>query len=245
MTVRDDIRILGTGIVVLVTGTAALVELRPPADVAGLLLRLWWATVLAGTFWMAKGRDWLDIEWPARPEFRTVVSALAVYAVLLGVLSVGVALVDPGAEPASHEVFEPPEGEDTPEASPEDRTGADVGDGGSSESSGVNEPVLLATLAVAAPLLEELVFRNGLQKSIQRRTNAPVAIIATSVAFSVLHLSSYGGFAVGLGALAVPLVVIFGGSVIIGIAYWRTENLLVPISIHAVINGAAFLGQLL
>ncbi|MCE3260984.1 MAG: family intrarane metalloprotease [Pseudoduganella sp.] len=69
-------------------------------------------------------------------------------------------------------------------------------------------------LLVLAPLLEEWVVRAGLHAWLLPRAGAPLAILASAVAFSALHLHQ--------GVLAAALV--FGPGVAFGLAYQRWRD---------------------
>lgn len=98
--------------------------------------------------------------------------------------------------------------------------------------------VFFVWVAGVGPLVEEIVFRNGIQKLLTYRIGPILAILATSFAFAALHVPAYGGLAAGI-SLAVPLATIFAGSVIFGTLYWRTGTVLVPALAHGLFNGLA------
>lgn len=101
--------------------------------------------------------------------------------------------------------------------------------------------VLFAWVAGVGPFLEELVFRNGIQKLLAYRIRPAAAIAITSGAFALLHVPSYGGFGAPLVALALPVGVVFTGSAVFGVLYWRTENVAVPTLAHMGFNAAVLL----
>lgn len=96
--------------------------------------------------------------------------------------------------------------------------------------------LLFGWVAGVGPIMEEFVFRNGIQKLLTYRTGAPVAILLTSAGFAALHVPSYGGLAAGVG-LAVPVATIFTGSAVFGALYWRTGTVVVPMAAHMLYNG--------
>ena len=99
--------------------------------------------------------------------------------------------------------------------------------------------VLIAlSLTIISVIGEELLFRNGLQKHLAERFPAWSAIIGTSLVFAIGHLTAYAGIA-GFD-VAASLAVVFVLSVIIGVTYERTENLIVPIAIHWIYNLVAY-----
>lgn len=92
----------------------------------------------------------------------------------------------------------------------------------------------LAMLLVLAPLLEETVFRAGLQEALLRRWHAlpHAANAVTAAAFGVAHAivrSDAAAFGVALPAL------------LIGAVYQRTGRLRLCVALHAAMN-AAWLG---
>lgn len=104
---------------------------------------------------------------------------------------------------------------------------------------------LFLSAAVIAPIMEEFVFRNGLQKLLALRVGDIGAILVTSTLFASLHVPAYGGLGVGLASLALPLSVVFTGSVVFGTLYWRTRNVVVPMLSHGLFNGFALVFTLL
>lgn len=88
-------------------------------------------------------------------------------------------------------------------------------------------PVILIAI-VGAPLVEEMVFRAGVQSAILSAINNRwAAIVLTSLVFASIHLSAVPVY--GL----MPLFVL---SVAMGLAYERTGRLGVPILMHAIFN---------
>lgn len=91
----------------------------------------------------------------------------------------------------------------------------------------------VAVLLVIAPLLEEAVFRAGLQEALLRQLRRPLAAnLVTALVFGVAHAALRGepaAFAVALPA------------VLIGAIYARTRRLAPCALLHAALN-AAWLG---
>jgi len=85
---------------------------------------------------------------------------------------------------------------------------------------------------IAAPLLEEFVFRGLLFRSIADRSGFWVGAIVSAVAFGAFHLLTPGD---GLDVLALGITHVGTG---LGLAwiYWRRKNLLASIGGHAVFN---------
>jgi membrane protease YdiL (CAAX protease family) len=88
-----------------------------------------------------------------------------------------------------------------------------------------------AALAVlAAPVLEELVYRGFLQSMILRLTGIPgLAVVLTSAVFTWMHWKVVGGIWPPL----VPLAVL---SLAMGIAFERSKRIGVPIVMHVLFN---------
>jgi uncharacterized protein len=87
----------------------------------------------------------------------------------------------------------------------------------------------LALLALLlAPLLEEIFFRGILYPAIKQAGFPRLALWGVSVAFACVHFN-VGTF--------IPLLVL---AILLTILYERTDNLLAPISAHALFNGLNF-----
>lgn len=85
---------------------------------------------------------------------------------------------------------------------------------------------------VAAPVLEEFVFRGLLFRSIADRRGFWPGAIVSAVAFGAFHLLTPGD---GLDVLALGIIHVGTGLGLAGI-YWRRRNLLAPIAGHAAFN---------
>lgn len=99
------------------------------------------------------------------------------------------------------------------------------------------DPTFLLVLAVLSVLLiaptEELLFRGAIQGRLRQCFGAVPAVVGASFLFGSLHLANYIGEILPVIAAAL-LVVVIGG--ILGTLYERTENLAVPIIVHAIYN---------
>lgn len=159
--------------------------------------------------------DYLDLAWPTKRDAMVVVAAFAIYLAAVPLLDAAVGLVsDVGA--AQHAT--------AAEATP-----------------GVPAMQWLAMVASAWLLVvfEEYTFRNLLQKTLYVWMHPTWAILATSMVFAALHIPAYGGLAQSPLALVTPLGTVFVGSLILGTAYWRTQNLTVSVAVHGAINTLA------
>ena len=87
--------------------------------------------------------------------------------------------------------------------------------------------LLVALLAVGAPLVEELFFRGLLMRSLQTRMPTAPAILVSSILFALAHfeLAELAGLA------------LFG--VVLGVLAWWTGRLGPSISAHMAFNAAA------
>ncbi|WP_436901627.1 CPBP family intramembrane glutamic endopeptidase [Halovenus halobia] len=89
--------------------------------------------------------------------------------------------------------------------------------------------------------VEELLYRNVIQKYLTERFSVPVAIAAASAIFSLAHVPAY--ISSGLTALSVTLTLLFAIACLWGWVYHRTESLLVVSAIHGLYN-AVLIGAL-
>ena len=84
---------------------------------------------------------------------------------------------------------------------------------------------LFGTTAVLAPILEETVFRGFLLPSLSKVMPTPFAVLASAVAFGLVHLSPRD----------TPQLTALG--ILLGFSYVRSKNLLTPMMIHGAWNG--------
>ena len=87
---------------------------------------------------------------------------------------------------------------------------------------------------------EELVFRGGLQGSLRRAWGPGPAIVLASAGFGAVHLPALIG---GQQGAIVYIVVAATLGLVLGAAYERTENLLVPAGAHGLYNATLFAVQ--
>ena len=85
--------------------------------------------------------------------------------------------------------------------------------------------VFVAAVGIA-PLLEELLFRGWMQRTLERVVPVPVAIGATALAFAAVHLEAFG----------FPLRAALGAAA--GTAAWSTRSIWPAVVLHAAYNGA-------
>lgn len=86
--------------------------------------------------------------------------------------------------------------------------------------------ISLFMIGLLPAIFEETYFRGGLQNLLTRWFRGPwIAIIITSIIFSMIHLSYYG------------FLVRFGLGVILGLLFHYSKNLWLPILFHLLFNG--------
>ena len=86
------------------------------------------------------------------------------------------------------------------------------------------------TLLAVAPVIEEVVFRAGLQEALLRRPGLRAwATPLTALAFALAHLPAHGA----LWAMATA-----GPALLVGAVYARTRRLAPCVALHAGMNGA-------
>ena len=91
----------------------------------------------------------------------------------------------------------------------------------------VNSVLLFVTIAIVAPLLEEILFRGLLQNALSKRLPVWAAIALSALIFGAMHMDFY----------AMPPLVAMGA--IFGIIYHLTGSLRVTILLHMINNAAA------
>ncbi len=97
---------------------------------------------------------------------------------------------------------------------------------------GMAKAILWATVAIAAPLLEELLFRGFLLPSLTRFLPFWASLLLSSACFAIAHLNL---------ADLLPLLAL---GVILGFVYARSRNLLAPMLLHCLWNTGSFLSLL-
>ncbi|RXK47401.1 CPBP family intramembrane glutamic endopeptidase [Halorientalis pallida] len=94
------------------------------------------------------------------------------------------------------------------------------------------------SILVIAPV-EELAYRNVVQKYLYEWFTERSAVVLGAAVFAAVHFSQYQN-ANPLATLT-TLTVIFFLSLLLGYVYYRTENLVVPILVHGAFNALQFL----
>lgn len=82
---------------------------------------------------------------------------------------------------------------------------------------------------------EEFLFRGILQERLSEVFDVKNSIVISSVVFAVVHVPGYL-YIVSPTEMIYPMVMIFSASVILGIGYWYTKNIVVVIGAHGLYN---------
>lgn len=93
--------------------------------------------------------------------------------------------------------------------------------------------LVVVVSATSAGICEETCFRGYLQRPIEQRLGAPIAILISSLAFTVLHLNKHW---------ATPGIVpiVFCAGVLLGLLAWSSQSLLPGIVGHVVMDIGLF-----
>ncbi len=86
-------------------------------------------------------------------------------------------------------------------------------------------------MVIAAPILEELICRGIILDGLLKKYSPTKAIVISSIIFGLIHLNPWQF-----------ITALFGG-LFMGWVYYRTRNLLLPITIHASINLFGFVSS--
>ena len=84
---------------------------------------------------------------------------------------------------------------------------------------------------------EELLFRGTVQSRLREAFGPWVAVLAASVLFAALHVVALTG---GLSGRLVSIGLLFLPSLVLGVAYERTENLVVTALVHGAYDATLF-----
>jgi membrane protease YdiL (CAAX protease family) len=106
-----------------------------------------------------------------------------------------------------------------------------------------DNPGILPPLAVVSLLFvgpgEELLARNGVQKFLYGAYSRWSAVVVASFVFTASHTLAYAG-AAAPGAVLVTLARVFVVSLVLGVAYERTDDLFAPVVVHGVYDAVQF-----
>ncbi len=95
-------------------------------------------------------------------------------------------------------------------------------------SNGSEALLVILGAVVIAPLVEEMVFRGFFQQQLEQvYRNATVAVLLSSLLFTILHFNPWWSLQIYILGL------------VLGYLAWRTGSIWPPIVIHAIVNGLA------
>lgn len=161
-----------------------------------------------------RGLAYLDLHWPTAREFGYITAGvIGMFALWAAASAVIAGLGLPSAE----------------------HTLIDAEDG---------DPRLLLLLVPLVVVIngpvEELLYRNVIQKYLAERFSTSVAIVIASVVFALVHIPAY--LAADVAGIAVTLVLLCSLSVLLGGLYARTQSLFVVAAVHGLYNAVLLVG---
>jgi len=108
---------------------------------------------------------------------------------------------------------------------------------------GADAPVFFLVAAVLSVLLvgpgEEILFRGAVQGRLRRAFGPVGAIAGASALFAGIHALAVVG---SIGATLVTVSILFVPSIVLGAAYERTRNIVVPALLHGLYNATLLAG---
>ncbi|MCG1004093.1 MULTISPECIES: CPBP family intramembrane glutamic endopeptidase [Halobacterium] len=105
------------------------------------------------------------------------------------------------------------------------------------ENPGILPPLVVLSYLAVGPS-EELLARNGVQKYLYGAFSRRSAIVVGCLVFTAAHVLAYAG--TGPGAVLVTLGRLFVVSLVLGVAYERTDDLFAPVFIHGTYDAVQF-----
>lgn len=95
---------------------------------------------------------------------------------------------------------------------------------------------ILALTVFVAPVAEELFFRGVIQRYVAEASSTSIGVAVATVLFVPVHGLGILATAPNAPAAVAVVATLAAVSVVLGVAYARTDNLVVPIAIHAGYN---------
>ena len=77
------------------------------------------------------------------------------------------------------------------------------------------------TICIFAPIFEEIIFRFGLYKKLNKKLNPFISILVTSIVFALIHIYNIDG-----------VIILLGISLIWHYSFYKTNNLIYPVLLH-------------
>jgi membrane protease YdiL (CAAX protease family) len=164
-----------------------------------------------------RGLAYLDFSWPSLRDIGAIAAGVVA---LFALWAASIALIEGLGLPsgAEHALFDPEEG----------------------------DPRLLLLLVPLILLVngpvEELLYRNVIQKYLAERFSTAVAIGIASVVFTIAHIPAYLTSSPTLLAIGVTLGLLFCLSCVLGTLYAWTRNLTVVAAVHGLYNATLIFG---
>lgn len=93
-------------------------------------------------------------------------------------------------------------------------------------------PIIIVSMVIFAPLLEEILFRRVLFGGLYQKTNFIVAALVSAIVFAAVH-----------GELE-HLLIYMAPAIVFSYTYYRTKRLLAPMISHLLMNGFVVIIQL-
>lgn len=206
---------LGVGYLVALVGVAVLPPQTPLVDqgVATALFSVGLGIVALVVIRLrGLGLDYVDLAWPDRRGWLSVVvGVVAMFAVLLAVGALTTALGIPSTQ---HSII---------------------------EAARRNPALLLPFIPLSWLAIgpgEELLSRNVIQKSLYDAYSRRSAVLVGTLVFTAIHLPAYATG--GPAALFATLLRLFAISLVLGVVYERTENVVVAALVHGTYDAIQF-----
>jgi len=160
------------------------------------------------------GFDYLDVHWPSRRDAAYMVGGvLTIFALLVGLSGLTSALGLGGAQ-------------------------------NSLVTQAQSNPSILLVLIPLSFLVigtgEELLFRNVIQKYLGESYSTWGAILLACVVFTLMHVPTYLDPSANVVSIFTTLALLFVLSLVLGVAYDRTDNVVVTIVIHGTFDAVQF-----
>jgi membrane protease YdiL (CAAX protease family) len=169
---------------------------------------------IAGVVFVRAFDAGIDVAWPERRDY--VVAAVGVVAIFAIHFLLNVVVTVFSLPQSTHSLVE------TAKANP-----------------AILPPLVLVSLVAIAPG-EELLARNGVQKYLDGAYSHYAAVVAASLVFTGSHILAYAGVGAPPGAVLVTLTRLFLVSLVLGVAYARTNDLFAPVVVHGVYDAVQF-----
>lgn len=169
-------------------------------------------TVAGYLAWSDRTVEFLDVSWPSLRDVAWTVVGLVGLFVVLYVISSAFQLFGISTSPHT-----------------------------TSEAANENPALLLPLIPLSVLLIgpgEELLFRNVIQKALYDTAPRWMAIITASFVFALVHFSAYSSGTTG--QILASLSIVLALSVVLGVIYERTENVVVPALVHGSYNAITF-----